>query len=135
LLKAHAWLGVGPGGWLAQFPSVMEKDLSGLNPVYLHSDLLQGLIEFGIVGLIVPLFLLAIFVWRGVRALRRARSAERYLVIAVLSGLLGAMVGAGLDFPLRMPAIVFALCAYLALGAHTVQKLEAQDTTAENQES
>ena len=109
------WLGVGLGNWGARYWSYMDPKLAGINPVYLHSDVVQSVVELGVIGTLpILLGVFGLLGW-GVQFWRSARGQERTLHQALWCALLALSVSASLDFPLRIPAISFSLAIYLSL--------------------
>lgn len=118
LLKQHALLGVGLGGWDKEYQLLKTPLLSGLAPVYLHSDPYQLLIECGILGIAPILVLVALLFSRTrsrIRALSASNSEQATRMAALLSALLAFGTASLLDFPWRMPAILFLWSCLLAL--------------------
>lgn len=98
------WLhGVGLGGFEAVFKQFQPAAIGGWFD-YLHNDLLQWLIETGLVGLALLVAVLAAL-WRNARL-----STERIALYAGLGAL--AIVGLG-DFSWHIPATQAVLALYL----------------------
>ena len=113
MLEAHPFFGTGLGSWAAVYPQYMDPALSGLTPVYLHSEPLQLLVECGIMGSALLAIALAALLGAALR-LAGKRSGQAGLGIAC--GLLAFGVASAFDFPLRIPAIsaqIAVLCALL----------------------
>jgi hypothetical protein len=120
MIADHPIIGVGLGGWAAEYSRYMAPELSGVNPVYLHSEPLQLLAECGILGAALIALLWAGASTLGVRScfsLGRRKMSEARYQIALLSGLFGLTIASFFDFPLRMPAIASLLAIYLCLTA------------------
>lgn len=118
MIRENPFFGVGMGGWRAEYPRFMTHLMSGVDPVYLHSEPLQMLAEFGILGSLILLSLFAYCTKHALRALRILRSrdpAKARKLTAIICGLMGFFAASFFDFPLRMPSIVFMLGVYLAL--------------------
>lgn len=125
MVKDYPLFGVGLGAWSAQYPKYMQSSLSGVNPVYLHSEPLSALTESGAIG-ILPLVFVFFFVTFSTFRLLKSASYERgLLTLGLYSGLLAFLTASLLDFPLRMPAIAFLLAVELALLASCLDPIEA----------
>lgn len=125
MISEHTLFGVGFGGWDAVYASLKTPLLAGLKPVYLHSDPLQLIAECGAVGasfIFALVFVLGIKVVRTARTLMRTKPEEGRFLSALFSGVLGFLIGSCLDFPFRMPAILFSLALYLALTTFYLDK-------------
>lgn len=115
VLTQNILVGVGIGNWEPFFKHVMEPQLAGINPVYLHSDPLQYLTETGLIGAL-PIFILAlagsIMVLRKISGLSRQRQIQlTVLFVAAWSSLIASCF----DFPFRIPAIALQFTLLLAL--------------------
>jgi O-antigen ligase len=89
-------LGVGPGAWKTLYRSLPRDQLALYKIEYLHSEPLQFLTEFGILGTF-PLAATVLWIlWRG-----------RLRVPELSVGLLAIFLASCVDFPLRIPAILF----------------------------
>lgn len=110
-------LGVGLGGWREAINSYLPNGLAGLNPVFLHSDPLQLLVEVGIIGILPLLFLTLVVVVRSYLAVKNiAREAPRRIPLACLiGGAVGLTVMAFFDFPFRITAVSALIGFYFAL--------------------
>lgn len=107
MLLQHPWFGIGLNGWALLFPAFMSAPLAGINPVFLHSDPLQFLIEFGVVGALPVVAIIALLGYRIFRRLPSMHPKHRLYSVAMLAGLGGLLVASFLDFPFHIPAIVF----------------------------
>jgi hypothetical protein len=124
MISDHLLFGVGLGGWLQSYGSYASPALSGLNPVYLHCDPMQLLSELGLLGTL-PLALLIIAVYRSSIRRQGPGSAEIEQRLKFrLCGLTGFLVASLLDFPFRLPAILFSIAVLLSL---TVFDIEQRD--------
>lgn len=113
LIFAHPFFGVGIAAWAQYYPQLMHPLLGGINPVYLHSDPLQALIELGVIG-VLPLVVLSIGL--SSKVLARVRTKTKSCALSALyCGCIGVLIGASFDFPLHIPAITFYFAIYLAL--------------------
>ncbi|MBX7138993.1 MAG: O-antigen ligase family protein [Oligoflexia bacterium] len=118
----HPVLGVGLGGWATSYPLYMERLLSGINPVYLHSDPLQLLCETGILGGLLMLGLVASVLAGVWRALPRVQDNLRIKLVSLASGLIALSIASFFDFSFHIPAIALSAGAYLALTAFYVER-------------
>jgi len=117
-LSAPFW-GVGLGYWDKLYSQFTTLALADLNPVYLHSDPLQLLIEVGLIG-ILPLLFLGIYLIRTTSRLIlcKADASLHALKLRVLGGVcaLFSFTLAGLfDFPFRIPALLSLYLITLAM--------------------
>ena len=105
-LKPQWWLtGVGLGGFEAVFRQIQPADMSGWYD-YAHNDLLQWLLEMGVIGA-------ALLVAVGVSLWRQARLARE--TIPLYAGLTAqALVALG-DFSWHIPATQVVLAVYLGV--------------------
>jgi O-antigen ligase len=129
LFTDHPLFGVGYRSWAENYPKVMDEKLAGTNPVYLHSDPLQILIETGLIG-ITPLVLLSFYLLlRAHRCARKLLQTTNYLagarILGLSSGLLAALIGSCFDFPFRMGAISFYFAALLGTLAFYLDKQQS----------
>ncbi len=111
MIADHPLFGVGFGAWASKYPEYMNPILSGINPVYLHSDPLQIVAELGIVAALPLLFLLALVLrntWRYFR--REQATSEGSTILSLGIGLISIIIASLLDFPFRIPGITY-LCA------------------------
>ena len=116
LLEMYPFFGVGLGAWATYFNSVASPKLSGLNPVYLHSDPYQLIIELGFVG-ITPLVILAFgVVSKALKAISTCDSqTHKTMIIALFCSILAFSFSSLPEFPLRIPALSSTLAVVLAL--------------------
>lgn len=115
ILKNHFFGGIGIGNWAEIYPQYMYYQLAGINPVFLHSDPYQLLVEVGLIC-IVPIIFLGLFLTaRVIRASRSLDAKYAYLLVAVYCGMLSVVVSAMLDFPFRVPAQLVLFGTNLAL--------------------
>lgn len=115
MISEHPLFGVGPGGWAQAYPAHMTPTLAGINPVHAHSEPLEALAEFGVVGMI-PLVLLVIAVLTGtLRAIPKLSGERTPIVLGLVSGLCAFLVASCFDFPLRIPANLYLVAFTLSL--------------------
>lgn len=101
LLREHLLVGAGPDGFKREVERIARPEFSGLNPVYLHNEVLQVFIEYGV---IVGILVLFAFV-------RISRSAPTALRLCFYSIILFSCF----DFPWRIGALVGQWGMLLAL--------------------
>ncbi len=118
MIAAHPLFGVGIGGWAAAFPSYMSTEISGINPVYLHSDPLQIIAEVGLVGVLPLLALVFLFFRYSLRAIKVIPAPRKYILIGLLSGITGFLFGSFFDFPFQIPAIATFIAVYLGIASY-----------------
>ena len=108
--------GVGFGGWREAINPYLPSGLAGLNPVYLHSDPLQFLVEVGLFGVLPLLFLALVIGVRSYLSLKgMSRDSHRRLPLACLvAGMVAILVTATFDFPFRITAVSALFAFYLA---------------------
>lgn len=115
MLEEHWLIGVGLGQWAKYYPRYMHRSLSGVDPVYLHSDPLQLLAEIGLLGSLVVIVGGLILIRRELKRLKGVSPPERGMILGLAVGLFSLLLASSLDFPFRIPAIVFYCAIYLAL--------------------
>ena len=123
LFYSNPFFGTGLGSWSSLFPQVISPLLSKINPVYLHSDPLQFLIEAGIVGAI-PILGLFFFTILGSfsAAQRKVAFGDRIKMVAATSGLFALSIASLWDFPFRIPAIAFEFALVFAAALFYIDK-------------
>lgn len=99
--------GVGLGGWERSFFKIASPTFVGLNPKYLHSDILQFVIEAGLISFFIIVFLLR-------RILKELfwslfNNSSKYYT----AGIIGVLAASCFDFPLRMPSILWTFSIFL----------------------
>lgn len=122
LFKSAPILGLGLGSWSQAFNAVRSTSLAGMNPVYLHSDIFQFLIEGGLVAFILALSLVIILTKSTVTALKNRTPKSPYLLISAFSGYVALLTTALFDFPFRIPAICAEAAILLAILVYKAQK-------------
>ncbi|RIL10168.1 MAG: hypothetical protein DCC75_04955 [Proteobacteria bacterium] len=125
MIKENPVFGVGLGGWLTLFHSKMSPLLSGLDPVYLHSDPMQLLAECGLAGVLVFITPLVLVGVRAVSAIRQKSLslATRTRLAGLLCGFSALVIASFLDFPFRIPAVCFMAASLLALTTFYIDSL------------
>jgi O-antigen ligase len=119
----HPLWGVGPGQFNARF-SEYRTALTQLNPIHVHNEYLEALVEYGVVGfLFIVVFLSRIF-YTSFTAIGKTKTdnsacqphnwAEPFTTIGCTSALTGFAVHSFFEFNLRIPAL--SLTAAILIG-------------------
>ncbi|MEZ4754593.1 MAG: O-antigen ligase family protein [Bdellovibrionota bacterium] len=119
ILATHPF-GIGLGNWENIYPTVANQRLSGVNPVYLHSDVLQLIIELGWPALILLFCGFFTFCFTFIKQCLRKRSNP--LFRANFAGIFALCIASLLDFPFRIPAIMLIFSLGLSLFVHLVDR-------------
>jgi O-antigen ligase len=115
LLKNAPLIGIGAGQWQALHATAADSTLAGVSIEYAHSDIIQTLVELGVLGM-VPLVGLAFVVVRMLPQIRRETdNSRRHLLAGLATGLIAGVICAAFDFPLRLPAVSYLFVAVLSL--------------------
>lgn len=132
MLQEHPLVGIGLGAWQVLYPRYMNELLANVKPAYLHSDPMELLIEVGVLGAL-PLILLSLTLFVKIpSAISKLSSSDRLMLTGVSSALITLLIASIMDFPLRIPAILFycsALCAQITF------YLDEAATTTETDEN
>lgn len=114
LISAQPLVGCGFGAFSASYPFVRSAEIRQFF-AYTHNDLLQLLVEGGVVGLALLLLLLIPLLDRVVRSIGGAKGT---LAVGLGTGLSVVMLQSLVDFPFHMPAnaAVAAILAGALLG-------------------
>lgn len=122
MLLANLSWGIGLGNWSVLYPRFMAAGLSGMEPGYLHSDLLQTAIEIGALGsilFVISSFYIGIQLYKGsiYKISRGSINSAVFSSRAAFFGFLALIMSASFEFPFRIPAItaIFAISLALAL--------------------
>lgn len=114
-------LGVGFGGWERSFFQIASPAFVGLNPEYLHSDILQFAIESGILCVFIILFLLR-GVIKDIFVSIYSTSSKYYA-----AGIIGVFLAACFDFPFRMPSILWIFSIFLVIWIQNLHYSQLKD--------
>lgn len=98
LFRDNWLLGVGPGGYEASFPPY-QAPYRFVEYAHAHSDPLEWLVEFGVIG--STLLLSSLALWPRARP-RGITSRGTWVQV----GLIGVMVQSTVDFPLHLPGLL-----------------------------
>ncbi len=100
--------GIGTSQWNVLYPTVMDQGLAGIHPLYLHSDPLQFLIEYGYIG---GLLLLPVVIAPFIMLISQLTNTDNHLddeesllLRALFAISIALIIPISFDFPLRIPA-------------------------------
>ncbi len=124
MLQGHWFLGVGLGCWSFFYSSYADLGMSGMTPVYLHSDPYQVLVETGVFGAAILGSLVVIISKQVVTCVYGSEGHGVSVLIGAFCGLVALMVASLVDFPFHIPAIASLAAACLALIAFYLDKQE-----------
>ncbi|MBM3831104.1 MAG: hypothetical protein FJ406_11295 [Verrucomicrobia bacterium] len=130
----HFWWGAGPGHFDPLFRQFRSLHVQA-RPDRVHNDYLNLLTDYGLVGMIIALFMLGLIAWTILRVwphvqregddFRAQQSNRAAFVLGAGTGVLALLFHAFVDFNFHMPANVVAFTALVALLAghlrHTPQ--------------
>lgn len=131
MLREHWLLGVGLGGWAYWYPRYADPRMSGMDPVYLHSDPYQIMVESGLLGSLVLIVTAALVARAVIRAVRDSHGVHVSVLIGAASGVAALIVASLVDFPFRIPAIASAFIASLAIISFYTDKHRPIDSAKE----
>ena len=115
MVRDHAWVGTGPATWSWFFPRYRPAGTQ-YRPQYAHNDVLQLLAEYGLVGFLLVLGLLACFFWQVVRFTRPPFTSELHaFAIGAATAVTGLLVHSFCDFNLHIPVNAFLFVSLLGL--------------------
>ena len=130
LVQAHPWTGVGAGAWEVQIPRYQAEGMTLEEDYYAHNEPLQLVAEYGLVGWLFLLALVAYLLqaaWRTWQLRGGAHEAEapgRALALASLLAL--TIVGlAGFPWHLAATGALFAICLSLLAASDRVLTADA----------
>jgi O-antigen ligase len=114
-IQARPLSGLGAGAWESEIPLYQEEGAQLETDYYVHNEFLQLVAEYGIVGWIFLLALLAYLVlaaWRSWGGADAQSEAERPWRAVFLCSLLALLVVSSIGFPWRLAATgaLFAVC-------------------------
>ncbi len=115
LLKQAPLFGIGAGQWQALHTTAADSTLAGVSIEYAHSDILQTVVELGVLGML-PLVVLAVALVRRLPSIRRESDHSRRRLLAGLgAAMIAGTICAAFDFPLRLPAVSYLYVTILGL--------------------
>jgi O-antigen ligase/tetratricopeptide (TPR) repeat protein len=107
MIAAHPWAGVGAGSWAVQEPLYQTPGSEVESDYFVHNEFLQVAAEYGVLGWLCVVALLAYLVtaaWRTLHACGEAAMTEGPWRAVALCSLLSLMVVSCFGFPWHMPA-------------------------------
>lgn len=116
LISQRLFLGYGPGSYEIVYKSNIPFNTGSLTYNHAHSDLLELLLEQGLIGAL-PLFCFAgLVLYYGVKSIMRTRDSvkSKYILIA-LFGIIGMLAHGLYDFPFQVPTNVAVYCILVAI--------------------
>ena len=121
IIEQRPLTGVGAGAWEVDIPLYQDEGSQLETDYYAHNEILQVLAEYGLVGWIFMLLLIAysmVAAWRTLTTKTEEGMNEGAIRAVALTSLLALMVVSNIGFPWRLAAtgMMFALCLGL-LGA------------------
>lgn len=131
MLQQHWLLGVGLGGWAYWYPRFADPRMSGIDPVYLHSDPYQIMVESGLLGTAILLITAGLVARTVIRAVRSSHGMHVSILIGATSGVAALLVASLVDFPFRIPAIASAFVAHLTIISFYSDKHTPSDSSQE----
>lgn len=120
------WWGTGPGTYRVVIPYYQSESLGAVQIAHAHCELVQWLAELGLVGMSVSLALIG-FVWVRARPTVATEphewpTFEELEIPAFGLALLTVFLHSLVDFPYRMPAIVWMAAVWLGMGCRRMAK-------------
>lgn len=114
IIQKRPWSGVGAGAWEVDIPLYQAEGSQLETDYYVHNEILQLLAEYGVVGWLTLLALLAylsVSAWRTLRLLGTPQEPEAPVRAIALATLLAFMVVSNAGFPWRLAStgVIFAL--------------------------
>lgn len=128
MILAHPLAGVGAGAWEVQAPLYQDAGSQLETDYYAHNEILQLLAEYGVVGWLFLLCLLAYLVWAGHRTWTDQSDAgqrEAPLRALTLASLLVFLLVSNAGFPWRMATTGALFALSLAVLAASDSRLGA----------
>ncbi|MES2241589.1 MAG: O-antigen ligase family protein [Pseudomonadota bacterium] len=136
MIQANPLAGVGAGAWEVFAPLYQTAESQLETDYYAHNEILQLLAEYGLVGWLFVMALLAylaVAAWRTFKSRDGAAQAEAPLRATALSSLLALMIVSNAGFPWRLASTgaIFAIClAVLAASDARLYKSSRWTATA-----
>jgi len=138
MLKDHPLLGVGLGHYKVQFLPYKAKFLATprgkhynfyiLRAAQAHNEYVQTAAEMGILGILAGGFALFMIFFSGLKRLGGAEAKDRFMILALLAGVVAVLAHALVSFPLHLPAsaLDFVLLLGLLNSKYFVRKSKVQ---------
>jgi len=123
-IQARPLAGLGAGAWESEIPLYQEEGAQLETDYYVHNEFLQLVAEYGVLGWLFLLLLVAYLLlcaWRSWGGTDSEADAERPWRAVFLCSLLALMVVSNIGFPWRMAATgaLFAVCLGGLAGSDT----------------
>lgn len=117
LFQDNMMTGTGAGSFYGVFPEYRQEEIGTLYFDHTHNDYLQFAIEFGLIGFIPLLLMLALTFIVALRAQwQRSDSLMRGLSFTALMAIIAFGIHSTVDFNLQIPANAATFMVILALG-------------------
>lgn len=133
IIQKRPLTGVGAGAWEVDIPLYQAEGAQLETDYYVHNEILQLLAEYGLVGWIFLLALLAYLVraaWRTWWLRGEEAQAEGLLRATTLAGLLAFLVVSNAGFPWRMASTGALFALFLAILAASDARLAQRGWSA-----
>ena len=119
MIRDHPWQGTGPGTWQWFYPRYRSPSAQG-RPQYAHSDVLQLVSDYGLIGLTLVVVALGGFYWQAARLSGPDHSAEqRAFAVGSATAVTALLVHSLVDFNLHIPANALLLATIMGLTVAT----------------
>lgn len=116
MARDHPWLGIGPGQVKFLYPVYAPPEALRRSTSHLHDTPLQILVERGVVGLALWLWLFVAFFRRSVAIYRRLRAREdRALVAGVMAAIVTFLVAGLFEYTFGDTEVLLVACALMSL--------------------
>ncbi|MBY0372653.1 MAG: O-antigen ligase family protein [Bryobacteraceae bacterium] len=129
MVKAHPWLGLGPGQVAKQFERYIPADVPRPLPdgyyQHLHHIFLQYAAERGVPVLLFVLWLLGRVAWDFWQAARRAEGEARALLQGALAAWIATLIGGMFENNLENSEVLHLFLATIAIGYVGVREVSA----------
>jgi O-antigen ligase len=108
--------GSGGGTFAVVFPAYRDQGLSPNFFAHAHNDYLESVLEYGVLGLVLPGAVVALSLGAALRVLHRRRDPlPRGMAFASLMGVMAILIHSTADFNLHIPANAALFVVLLAL--------------------
>jgi len=133
----HPLWGVGPGQFNARF-SEYRTALTQLNPIHVHNEYLEALVEYGVVGFLFIVIFLSRLFYTSFTAIGKTKTdnpacqshawAEPFILIGCTAALTGFAVHSFFEFNLRIPALSLTTAILFGTLVGRQQQVECNNT-------
>lgn len=133
IIQQRPITGVGAGAWEVDIPLYQEEGSQLETDYYVHNEILQLLAEYGLVGWLFLLSLVAYLLratWRTWQLKGEAAQAEGLLRATTLAGLLAFLIVSNAGFPWRMASTGALFALFLAILAASDARLAQRGWSA-----